>query len=214
MLLIALSLLAGLAAGGAHVLSGPDHLAAVAPLAIRERGLPWLPGVWWGIGHSCGVWLLAAGAIAFRDWLPVALISTWSERFVGVVLIAIGAWALRRAALVGREIEADGPRAAAASHHHSALGIGTVHGLAGATHLLGVLPALVLPTRTGAVSYVAGFGIGSIVAMAAFAWLIGRITHFAGGARPHPPRTLWLASGVTAICIGACWIVSAEPVAH
>jgi len=43
--------LAGLAAGLIHVLSGPDHLAAVAPLA-GGRGRAWRAGFLWGLGHS------------------------------------------------------------------------------------------------------------------------------------------------------------------
>ena len=35
---------AGLSAGGLHVLAGPDHLAAVAPLAADSSRRRWLAG--------------------------------------------------------------------------------------------------------------------------------------------------------------------------
>ena len=51
--------IAGLAAGLLHVFSGPDHLAAVAPLvADTERGR-WRTGLQWGVGHTVGVLLIA-----------------------------------------------------------------------------------------------------------------------------------------------------------
>ena len=32
--------LAGLAAGSLHVITGPDHLAAIAPLSLRTKNQP------------------------------------------------------------------------------------------------------------------------------------------------------------------------------
>jgi len=52
-----LAILTGLLAGGVHVLSGPDHLAAVAPLAVQDRSA-WRSGLRWGLGHSSGVLLV------------------------------------------------------------------------------------------------------------------------------------------------------------
>ena len=53
------ALLAGFAAGLLHVFSGPDHLAAVAPLASNRARGQWLTGLQWGIGHTMGVLLIA-----------------------------------------------------------------------------------------------------------------------------------------------------------
>lgn len=54
-------LLAGLAAGAVQVLTGPDHLAAVAPLSVASREAAWKAGLRWGRGHcAVGVlWLFA-----------------------------------------------------------------------------------------------------------------------------------------------------------
>src|SRR5687767_14523213 len=86
-----LTLITGLLAGFFHVLSGPDHLAAVAPLAVADRERSWLAG--W----TSGVVAVALLAVLLRNVLPpIDMISAWSERLVGVALIGIGVWALRR----------------------------------------------------------------------------------------------------------------------
>jgi len=87
----------GLIAGAVHVWSGPDHLAAIAPLAARRRQAAWSPGLRWGFGHSAGVALVGLLSLWLRDLLPLDLLSTWGERLVGVMLFGIGLWALRKA---------------------------------------------------------------------------------------------------------------------
>ena len=46
---------AGFLAGFVHVLSGPDHLAAIAPYAVDGKSRAWRTGVRWGLGHAAGV---------------------------------------------------------------------------------------------------------------------------------------------------------------
>jgi hypothetical protein len=66
----------GALAGIFHVLSGPDHLAAVAPLAAADRERDGWPGWSWGLGHAAGVVTVAVAAILLRDLLPpIELIS-------------------------------------------------------------------------------------------------------------------------------------------
>src|SRR6185436_14516327 len=88
--------LAGLAAGLLHVFSGPDHLAAVAPLAADARN-HWRAGLQWGVGHTAGVLLIAALLLMIREQLPLDAISAYSERIVGIALIAVGAWGIWKA---------------------------------------------------------------------------------------------------------------------
>src|ERR1051326_2059042 len=164
----------GLIAGTIHVWSGPDPLAALAPLAARRSRRAWVPGLRWGLGHSAGVAVVGLLSLWLRDLLPMNLISTWGERLVGVMLFGIGFWALRKAFGVhAHEHEHDGqrhlhihahpPRAAhdqpgTHQHHtHAAFGIGVLHGLAGSSHFLGVLPVLAFPTQTQALAYLTSF---------------------------------------------------------
>lgn len=89
-------ILAGLLTGALHILIGPDHLAAVAPLAVEQRRKPWIAGALWGIGHSAGMWVLAIAALAAREALPLDTISHWSETLVGISLVAVGLWGFHR----------------------------------------------------------------------------------------------------------------------
>ena len=76
--------LAGVAAGLLPVVSGPDHLAAVAPIASnRERG-QWLTGLQWGIGHTMGVLLIAALLLLLplATGCAVGTARVWSVSFV------------------------------------------------------------------------------------------------------------------------------------
>ncbi len=220
-----LGALAGLVAGFIHVLSGPDHLAAVAPLAVEGGRRAWLSGAVWGAAHTGGVWLIGLLALLLREVLPLQAVSGWSERLVGVALIAIGLWALRRAARVTVHVHAHAHDGAPHSHIHShvladvshtarlhrhphvAGAFGLLHGVAGSAHFWGVLPALALPTLTDSLLYLAMFGAGTIIAMSAFAWLLGRLrARFArSGARGM--RTLLGATGVAAIAVGILWLV-------
>ncbi|HLE19870.1 MAG TPA: nickel transporter, partial [Vicinamibacteria bacterium] len=90
------SVLAGLAAGALHALSGPDHLAAITPLSIQNRRA-WRLGLRWGLGHALGVASMGGLLLAFQHLLDLERLSWWSERLVGVVLIGLGVWGLRRA---------------------------------------------------------------------------------------------------------------------
>ncbi len=190
------AILTGLIAGIIHVVSGPDHMAAVAPFAVEDRKKSWLVGLEWGVGHTGGVWIIGILALMFREALPMELLSSWSERLVGVILIGIGIWGVRRAMTTRvhyhehthdgelhthfhfHKAETEGAHEKKThSHAHAPLGIGALHGLAGSSHLFGVLPALMLPTRLAAMSYVIAYGLGSIAAMSIFAWLIGNVVY-------------------------------------
>ncbi len=210
----------GALAGLFHVLAGPDHLAAVGPLALDSRRRGWLAGWTWGIGHASGVVLVATLAILLRDLLPsVESISAWSERLVGAALIAVGLWALRRSARVQPaphihgavshdhlHVQA-GPRwMRRIGHAHAAFCLGVLHGVAGSSHFVGVLPALALPTRAGALTYIVAFGAGTVAAMTAFAAAAGCT---GGLARVHSPeyRAMTATVAVAAIVIGGVWLV-------
>ncbi len=192
--------LAGIAAGLLHVFSGPDHLAAVAPLASdRGRG-HWLTGLQWGLGHTLGVVLIATLLLLFKERLPLAAISAYSERMVGVSLILIGSWGLHRA----WRLSSSG--AGVHSHAGTSFSMGTIHGLAGSSHLLGVLPALAFPSRPSAILYLAGFGLGAIAGMTAFSTAVGMLSSkLKRHSRSH--SGFLYASSAVALVVGGVWLV-------
>ena len=215
-----LTAITGALAGLFHVLAGPDHLAAVGPLALEGRRRGWVAGWTWGIGHASGVVLVATLAILLRDLLPpLEALSAWSERLVGIALIAVGFWALRRSARVRQAPHAHGAVShdhlhvqagpgwlRRISHAHASFCLGVLHGIAGTSHFVGVLPALALPTRAASMTYIAAFGIGTVAAMTGFAAVVGR----AGGYAPHhslAQRRLVAAAAILAIAVGGLWLM-------
>lgn len=200
----------GLLAGLVHALSGPDHLSAVAPLVVEERRWRWRMGLFWGIGHSLGVWAVGLLVFALRGVFPVDSVSSWSERLVGAVLIGVGLWGLHRAfaaRLPGHghvHLEEEG---AGARRGRAAVWIGGLHGLAGSSHLLGVLPALALPTRGGAFGYVMGFGLGSVMAMTAFSSALGLVAERLTGRGGRAYQAMLAAFSAVAIAVGGYWLV-------
>ena len=54
----------GLGMGVVHVLSGPDHLSALATLAVDGKLRAFWLGVRWGLGHSLGLLVIAVTFIA------------------------------------------------------------------------------------------------------------------------------------------------------
>lgn len=91
-----LTFLTGFIASIAHVVTGPDHLAAVTPLAIDSRKKSWLIGFSWGLGHTVGMLLIGLLFVLFKEILPVEAISKYSDRIIGFLLIGIGCWAILR----------------------------------------------------------------------------------------------------------------------
>jgi len=216
-----LILVTGAIAGLFHVLSGPDHLAAVAPLALDGRRKGWLAGWTWGIGHASGVVVVALLGVALRDSLPpIEVLSAWGERVVGVALIAIGLWALGRVARIGPgshhhgrlahdhfHVQAGPAWLQRLGHAHASFCMGVLHGIAGSSHFFGVLPALALPTRAASVSYIAAFGVGTVAAMTFFAAVVSSV----GMQRSHGPRTyrtMMTLAALLAIAVGGLWLTA------
>jgi len=91
-----ITFLTGFIASVAHVVTGPDHMAAVTPLAIDSRKKSWMIGFSWGLGHTIGMLMIGLLFILFKKYLPVEAISKHSDTVIGVLLIAIGTWAILR----------------------------------------------------------------------------------------------------------------------
>jgi len=227
-------LLIGLLAAMIHVVAGPDHLAAVAPIALREKTNSWLIGLFWGIGHVFGMILIGVLFFYFRELIPVDIISEQSEKLVGLLLIVIGIWVFYRLArkrnasnkhshIHLHQNKLGEPFAHYHVHHHNsdaehnhihpkkqgvftAAGIGTVHGLAGVSHLIGLLPTMAFSKTTDAVLYLVGFAGGTIVSMILFSVILGFIGNSASKKNQQLPYIINIVAASTAIFVGLFWI--------
>ncbi|MCO5596309.1 hypothetical protein L7F22_050370 [Adiantum nelumboides] len=152
----------GLMAGCLHTLTGPDHLAALAPLSIGRTKLESVAvGALWGCGHDAGQVIFGLLFLLLKDKLQIELLRTWGARVVGMTLLAIGITGMKEAqeaamvpCLAG---SSSGLSANGLSHMEPVISAkrntgfatfatGIVHGLQ-PDSLIMILPALALPSR-------------------------------------------------------------------
>ena len=211
-------ILTGLAAGAVHVIGGADHLVAMAPFSLNRPLAACRSALAWGAGHSAGVIVLALIAIGIKDLAHVEAMSSWAEFLVGVALLVVGALAVRTA--FGLELHSHSHSHSDSStthqhlhlhvrgqsnhrrHVHAASGLGLLHGLAGASHLLAALPALALPAHAAA-GYLIAYLVGSIGAMVSVVAAVSLLTQ-RSGARLLP--FLVGGTGALSIVTGAIWL--------
>jgi nickel/cobalt exporter len=213
------SIALGLGLGARHAFE-PDHLAAIGVLAAEAPGArrSALLGAVWGIGHSAALLIVGLALAALSTRMPDRLADAL-ELGVSLMLITLGVRAVLRAVRSGSL----GP---ATAHAHGSLGhahtgphdhvhvgrfvlskrpllIGMIHGLAGS----GALTALVVAELPGAAarfSFMALFGIGSVVGMAAISGLVGwplaRLLR-----RPAAARMVAGSAGLLCTVVGLLW---------
>ena len=223
----------GFLIGMQHALEA-DHLAAVGAMAVEGRSSKRrlaLRGAVWGLGHTITLFAICAAVIVMgltlTDRMAAAL-----EFGVGVMLVLLGLDVIRRmrAKRVHFHVHSHGdgrPHIHAHSHqdatadhasdphHHRhptgfplrALLVGLVHGAAGSAGLL-ALAVAATQEAWAAVGYVAVFGLGSILGMAALsfvaAWPLGAAERHAKWLHRG------LAVGAAALAIGLGVDVMAE----
>ena len=212
-----ISIITGVAAGAIHVVGGVDHLVAMAPVAMRHPRIAFRNGLAWGIGHSAGVLLLSTIAILVKDLAHIERVSSFAEFSVGIALLVVGALAIRTS--LGLNIHAHfhnhengrthehihlhfGGRQKHNPHAHTSTSLGVLHGLAGASHLLAVIPAMALPP-IGAISYMTAYFFGSITTMGMFLMVISLATKKAG--RRALPLIVGSAGGLSMVT-GLFWL--------
>jgi len=228
----------GFLAGAVHVVTGADHLAALLPLSVGRRLRAFVLGARWGVGHSAGVLLIAVLAVALRERLDLAIVGAWGERLVGVMLVGLGLLGIREALRLSVHahphdhqggghvhLHLHGPATAHRvaqlddhaphRHTHTAFAAGTLHGVAGTAHILGVLPAVAMPDAVSSGSYLAAFALGTILAMGTFSALVGETSARASSNTPRLLKSLMYAAGSLSILVGLVWIALAfAPAGH
>ncbi len=231
--MLSFPIFAGLIAAGLHVISGPDHLAAITPLAIETKRRVWRIGLFWGFGHLAGMLVIGILFLLLKDVLPLESISERSEQLVGVVLVGVGLWALFKIFKPGsvhnhpHVHDGEQPYIHVHEHNHdtnalehahshsvrpkqnlwSSFSIGILHGLAGIAHFLLLLPVLGFESQWQGLQYVLGFALGTVLAMSAYAFLLGLLTQISKKEKnPNLFQGIRLAGGLFAIFVGIYWL--------
>tara|TARA_Y100000589_G_scaffold85793_1_gene79782 strand:- start:764 stop:1435 length:672 start_codon:yes stop_codon:yes gene_type:complete len=207
----------GLIAGIIHVIGGADHLIAMAPSSITNPKLALKNGLSWGLGHSSGVIILSILAIFFKDIAHLTKLSYFAEFLVGISLLIIGSIAIKNSfkfnihthqhehndGISHKHFHYHKSRDKRHNRHsHALTSLGVLHGLAGGSHLIAVIPALALPMQE-AFAYLIAYLIGSTIIMIFFTYLISLSTMKAG---QSIIKKLFAFAGGISFAMGLFWI--------
>jgi len=182
-------ILTDIVAGFVHVDSGVDHINAMVPAGINNPQKALKNSFSWGLGHSSGVPVLAFLAIFIKDITPLNKFSSIAEFLVGISLLIVGVFAIKNSfqfsihshshkhenGIAHRHFHFHVKEQKNNKHSHALTGLGLLHGIAGGSHFLAVLPALALPL-TSAFLYLISYLIGSLISMNLFTCLISFTT--------------------------------------
>jgi cytochrome c biogenesis protein CcdA len=223
----------GFLLGMRHALEA-DHIAAVSSIAARRTDVGDIVkhGLTWGLGHTLTLFVFAGAAILVGQAIP----EHWSrplETAVGIMLVGLGAhvlWRLWRdgvhfhrhshgdgtvhlhAHSHAKEISNETLPHARARHEHAhgfrwrTLLVGLMHGMAGSAALL-VLAVSQAKSPAIGLSYVALFGIGSMIGMGALSTVIAVPLAVSARWLTSANRGLQGAVGVVTFLIGVMTIV-------
>ncbi len=227
--------------GLAHAIE-VDHMIAVTAFISTRPALRAAAGfgLRWGLGHSIAV--LAAGGILLATGLRwPSSYDALGEALVGVLLVAVGVWAMWRARKLhlhppeghGDHAHLHAHTAATvahahqhhdhpphtpahfpAGHHHhdhdhakhGITAVGLMHGLAGTSAVVALVPVTLMDRWIVGVGYLVAFGLGTIVAMTAYALVAAAAFRKASERSLRWGRVIGRFAGVGSIAVGLWWI--------
>jgi ABC-type nickel/cobalt efflux system permease component RcnA len=209
-----------------------DHMVAVTTFVSRRptSAAALRFGLRWGLGHSLAV--LAAGGLLLATGLRwPARYDALGEALVGVMLIGLGAWALasaRKLHLHSREehgghahlhvhgsgethAHAHGPETPAdRPHDHGGITlVGLLHGLAGTTGVVALVPVTMMDRVGLGLGYLGCFGIGVTLAMMLFALVAAGAMRRASAASLAWGRWSVVLAGLGGVGVGGWWLMRA-----
>ncbi len=212
-----LALIGGLVLGSIHAFD-VDHIAAVTAFTSKHpdpKKAVWF-GIVWGLGHT-GTLLVFGGISAALKFVIPPIVESIAEVAVGIFLVGIGFWVLRdfsrRKHIHVHKHNHDGiehvhfhshSEAEDHRHKHSMFLVGATHGLAGTASVMVIIPVTLSQTLATAILYLVLFGVGTIVSMGIFAYVMGTLSHYAKGKDLLPyVRSI---AGAVSVVIGVLWI--------
>ena len=213
----------GLLSGGLHAITGPDHLAAILPPSVGQRGWYGLRiGATWGLGHGVSAIFLGICAYFLKGRMSskfrfLQQLSTLAESAVGVSLLAIGFIGIKENMGEGDNTDGHGDGdnidlslGSGVKTSKAIFANGVLHGFSwdGAPSLA---PALAMTSWRSALSFLLAYCFGTMAAMSLTAGLVGEGSVRLGKAINSPalPKQLSITSSLIAIIIGAYWLLSA-----
>lgn len=181
-------------------------------------------GFRWGLGHSLAV--LAVGAVLLVTGVR------WPDRYdargeilVGVMLVGLGVWALVSARKLHlhapaehgdhAHLHAHGPEGQHSHpHHHPHDGhgvtlVGVLHGLAGTSAVVALVPVTLVRDIPSGLAYLTGFGVGVTAGMMLYASVAAYAMRQALGRSLAWGGRLTTAVGLAGIGVGGWWIGTA-----
>jgi ABC-type nickel/cobalt efflux system permease component RcnA len=211
----------GFVLGLRHALD-PDHVVAVTALASEKIGVrrTSMIGAFWGLGHALSLGLAGGVILALRLQVPPA-VSAALESVVAVMLIGLGAIAVRRAlrsrlhahphdhdGQVHVHFHAHGPgQAERHDHRHALRGglrpflVGLVHGLAGSASLA-LLALGAAPSLLAGLAYIVMLGVGSLAGMLILSGLMSLPLAYLEVRYAAFHRGVQLVAGMTSVAFG------------
>jgi hypothetical protein len=184
-------------------------------------------GLRWGLGHSVTVTAIGLALVLAGVRLGTVL-DGWAERAVGLALIAVGVWSFRAARnlhahpapahgdhahlhLHGvRSDRHDHPHGAALPdpHHHprGITWLGILHGLAGSSGVLALIPVTLLDSPGAGLLYLLMFSLGVTTGMTIFAFALARTIARASGRSVLWARRIGRGIAVASVVTGAVWL--------
>lgn len=217
--------------GALHALE-VDHMLAVTTFVSRRPTLASATnfGLRWGLGHSIAV--LAAGGVLLATGVrwPTQF-DDWGEALVGLMLTGLGLWALASARKLHlHSVEEHGDHAhlhlhaQRGPHHHphdrsgntpeqhehgGITLVGLLHGLAGTTGVVALVPVTMMDRLALGLGYLAFFGLGVTLAMTVFALVAASAMRRISHQSLRWGRRLVGAIGICGIVVGAGWMARA-----
>ena len=209
-----------------------DHLAAVSTIVTERQSVTGsaLIGALWGVGHT--VSLVVAGVAVLLLHVRIGeKLSLFLELGVGVMLVGLGANALRRIVRgdkLHRHSHSHGSRLhahfhlheendAPSDHHHRLkyerwtnirmrpLIVGMMHGLAGSSAVVVVVVSAISSPIAG-LGFIAVFGVGSIFGMLLMSTLISLPLRFTALRFRRASQAVQMLAGAFSVGLGAMMI--------
>lgn len=209
-----------------------DHMLAVTAFVSRRPTLATAArfGFRWGLGHSLAV--LAAGGVLLATGLRWSdRYDRIGEGLVGLMLVGIGLWALRSTRKLHvhppaehgdhahLHIHGDGgpghahphppdPRSTPPDrpHRHGITLVGLMHGLAGTSAVVALVPVTLVDRTLVGAGYLVAFGLGVTMAMTLFALITAQAMRQAAERSVALGRRVSSGVGAAGVVIGLWWI--------